>query len=305
MTAEREELHLFYRPQNFDEYIGGKALKESILASLSSTRTYLFCGPRGCGKTTLARLIAKELQISDVDIHEIDAADKTGVDDARQIKAAAAYAPMGGKKKIYIIDECHRLSGNAWDSLLKTLEQPPKHCYFVLCTTELAKVPQTIKSRSTPFEVQPLMRREAEVLIDWICENEGIELDVDVRKTILDKCEGIPREIVIAISMVRSIKDKDDAISLIASAIHNTQVLDLCKALLAKDKWEKVTAILKNLNEEPENIRYAVLSYMWKVGINSGFEKAAQAVIVIDWFEKSFMYSKKAGLLAACWHALE
>jgi len=299
--TERQELHLLYRPQNFDEYIGGDALKEAVLSCVDRTRTFLFHGPRGCGKTSLARLIAAHLKIHESDIHEIDAADKTGIDDARQIKSSASYAPMGGSKKIYIIDEVHRLSGNAWDSLLKTLEQPPNHCYFVLCTTELSKVPITIKSRAKSFEVKPLVRKDASLLLEWVCENEQIKLSDPIKNCILDNCEGIPREIIITIDTVRDIKKDEDAIELIASAKYNPQIIDLCRALIAKKKWSEITAILSSIADEPESIRYAVLGYMNSVLMKSD---NAQAAVVIMCFTESFMYSKKAGLTMACYSSI-
>jgi len=275
-------------------------MKEAILDCIERTRTFLFSGPRGCGKTTLARLIAYQLNINDADIHEIDAADKTGVDDARQIKSSASYAPMGGKRKIYIIDECHRLSGNAWDSLLKTLEQPPNHCYFVLCTTEINKVPTTIKSRSKMFEVKPLMRKEAEQLIDWICQGEGITISPTVKKAIIDNCEGISREIIVCLDTVRNIRE-EDALALISSPRGEASVLELCQALLKSGaKWSAISKIVQGVEEEPEKIRYAVLSYMSKVLLNAENDRAASLIQI---FQDSWMYTGKSGLVLSCYLA--
>lgn len=300
MTQEREELHLKYRPLCFDEYIGGEALKEAIISNLPATHVFAFRGQRGCGKTTLARLIAKHLDIHERDIHEIDAADKTGIDDARQIKTSVSYSPMGGKNKIYVIDECHRLTGNAWDSLLKTLEEPPRHCYFVLCTTDWNKVPITVRSRCKSFEVKPLLRRQSKHLINWICENESINIHEKVENVILNECDGIPREIIIAIDTVKSIKDPDQAIELIVASKYNSQIIDLCQALIKRSSWDKITKIIKGLNEEPENIRYAVLGYMNSILLN---EDNPQAAFVMINFSDSFIYTKKSGLTIACYQS--
>jgi len=295
---ERDELHLLYRPQNFDEYIGNDALKKSILDNVKRTRTFLLCGPRGCGKTTLARLIAAELDICEIDTFEIDAADKTGVDDARQIKSEAAYSPAKSKQKIYIIDECHRLSGNAWDSLLKTLEEPPIHCVFVLCTTEINKVPVTIKSRSKIFEVKPLMRKDGTKLINWICDNEKIKLTETVKNRILEICEGIPREIVIAIDTIRNLKTEEEMLSVLISPSSNSQVLELCQALLDVKKWDKVSKIVKGIDEEPERVRYAVMNYMTSVLLSKDFPRAAD---IIQLFSETYIYTGKAGLVLSCY----
>ena len=297
-TREREELHLLYRPQNFEEYIGNDALKQAVLDNIERTRTFLLCGPRGCGKTTLARLIAAGLDICDMDTFEIDAADKTGIDDARQIKTDAVYLPSKSKNKIYIIDECHRLTGNAWDSLLKTLEEPPLHCVFVLCTTEINKVPVTIKSRSKIFEVKPLMRKDGTKLINWICDNEKIKLTDPVKGRILEICEGIPREIVIAIDTVRNLKTEDEMLSVLISPASNHQVIELCQSLLETKKWDKISKIVKGIDEEPERVRYAILKYMSNVLLNKDSPRAAD---LIQLFSETYIYIGKTGLILSCY----
>lgn len=302
MAKERDELHLLYRPQSFDEYIGNDTLKQTIVSNLDRTRTFLLSGPRGCGKTTLARLIAYELEINSFDIHEIDAADKTGIDDARQIKTEAAYSPAKSKSKIYIIDECHRLTGNAWDSLLKTLEEPPLHCIFVLCTTEINKVPTTIKSRSKIFEVKPLMRKDALKLIDWICGEEKIKLSDTVKNKIIENCEGIPREIVISIDTVRNLKNEHEMLSVLLSPISNSNTIELCNALLSNKKWDAITKILKGIDDDPEKVRYGILTYMAKVLLDKDSPRAAD---IISLFSDTYIYNGKAGLVLSCYLSIK
>jgi DNA polymerase-3 subunit gamma/tau len=301
MADEKYELHTEYRPRDFDEFIGGAALKESILSVVDRAHTYIFYGPRGCGKTTMARLIASKVGAADIDIHEINAADKTGVDDIRQIISAAGFSPIGGKSKVYIIDECHRLSGNAMDALLKTLEEPPKHCYFVLPTTELTKVSATIKSRAKAYEFKPLTVKESEALLTWVCSEEKIKLPASVRQAIIDNGEGIPREMLVSLDMVRDIAKEEDAVALLLSSKGNAQVIDLCRALLQAAKWTEVCKILREITDEPENVRYAILGYMNAVLVKSDNKQAA---IVIGWFLDSFMYSRRAGLTLACYNAV-
>ena len=304
MAQEREELHLKFRPKNFDEYIGNEPLKESLLnGGIERSRTFLFHGKRGCGKTTLSRLIAKHLNISDMDLHEIDAADNTGVDNARQIKEAAQFSPLSGKFKMYIIDECHRLTGNAFDSLLKTLENPPKHCYFALATTELQKVPATIKSRSKSYEVSPLNEKEMNFLIKWICHDEGIKLSPNVKRAIIDTCEGVPREIIIAIDTVRDVKNDVDAISLINSALSSHETKELIQALLQKRKWSDVAPIIKALKDDPEKVRYSILGYVGAILLNGKADD--HLAMIIEQFLESFMYTGKAGLTYACYMILK
>ncbi len=294
-------LHIVYRPRTFDEYIGNEVMIKSVKSALKRTQTYLFFGSRGCGKTTLARLIAHELKINKNDIYEIDAADKTSVDDARQLKSTVSLAPLSGDKKIYIIDECHRLSANAMDSLLKVLEEPPKHCYFILCTTDPDKVSATIKSRAKAYEVKPLTDENALELINWICHEESIKLNKTIKEAIINECKGIPREIIITLDSIRDIDNPDEAIQLIQVNKENPKIIDLCRALLKKEKWSEIGKILKDLKDEPESVRYAVLGYMSSVLLNNG---NGQAAFVISCFSESFIYSKKAGLILACFNSV-
>lgn len=297
MGKVKEPLHLLYRPRSFEEFIGSKQIVESVVSVLDRVHVFLFSGPRGCGKTTLARLITEHLEIANVDIHEIDAADKTGVEDARRLKANTRFAPMGGDKKIYIIDEVHRATGNHQDALLKTLEEPPDHVYFVLCTTEPGKVSKTIRSRCACYEVKSLTKRNAHKLIDWICEEEKIKPSDEIKGAIVDRCEGIPREIAVTLDKVRDIDNDRRALELILEADLEKNVIELCRALLDNKKWKEVSTILKNLNDEPEKVRYAVLGYMNSVLLNGGDPRAA---VIIEQFLDSYMYMGKAGLTLSC-----
>ncbi len=157
-----------YRSQSFDDLIGQEPIARTLQNAIASDRlahAYLFTGTRGVGKTSAARIFAKaingggskEVEAAimtgrDTDVIEFDAASKTGVDDARELIANAAYRPLRGPFKIYIIDEVHMLSTNAFNALLKTMEEPPEHVKFILCTTEVHKVPATIQSRCQRYD---------------------------------------------------------------------------------------------------------------------------------------------------------
>jgi DNA polymerase III subunit gamma/tau len=295
------ELHTEYRPRTFDEYIGNKPLISGILSVIDRAHAYIFYGPRGCGKTTLARLIACKVGAAEFDIHEINAADKTGVDDAREIISNAGFAPLGGKSKVYIIDECHRLSLQAFDAFLKIMEEPPENCYFILSTTMLEKVPATIKSRFKPYEVKPLDQKESEELIDWVCDEEGIKLLPAVKRAIIENKEGIPREMLVALDMVRNVPNEEDAVALILSAGGNPKVIDLCRGLLDRSDWKRISLILRDIVDEPEGVRYAVLGYMNAVLLKGTNDQAAKVATL---FLESFMYSKKCGLTMACYTAV-
>lgn len=156
-----------YRSHDFDEVVGQEPVARTLKAAIDAGRVahaYLFCGTRGVGKTSMARIFAKALaggspevdaaimRGDDTDVIEIDAASNRGVDEAREIIANAVYRPMRGKFKVYIIDEVHMLTKEAFNALLKTMEEPPEHVKFILCTTEPHKVPATIQSRCQRFD---------------------------------------------------------------------------------------------------------------------------------------------------------
>ncbi|TSD02465.1 MAG: DNA polymerase III subunit gamma/tau [Parcubacteria group bacterium Athens0714_24] len=147
-------LYRKYRPKNFDEVLGQDhivgILKNAVKLGRIS-HAYLFSGPRGTGKTSVARILAKEAGCSEMDLIEIDAASSRGIDEIRSLREAVNFVPLQGKIKVYIIDEVHMLTKEAFNALLKTLEEPPSHVIFILATTELEKVPETIVSRCQSF----------------------------------------------------------------------------------------------------------------------------------------------------------
>ena len=296
---ERNELHLKYRPSTLEEMWGNAAIKKSLPDAMINSRTYIFTGPRGCGKTTLARIMANMVGTHEMDLIEIDAADNTGVDDARKIKESARCGPLKSKFKFYIIDEAHRLSGAAMDSLLKTLEEPPEYCFFALATTELAKLKETIRSRAKVYEVKPLSEDERKSFIQTICKKEGFRLSPKIRDHIIEVCEGVPREMLVAMDTARGVDDDDMAIELIQGGAAQKEIKELCQALLKNAPWKEIAVILKSLyaKEDPENMRYAILGYMNAVALNSGSPRAFD---IGDEFLESFMYSKRMGFTIAC-----
>lgn len=182
-----QALYRKYRSKNFDEVIGQDHITTTIRNAIKNGRlshAYLFTGPRGVGKTTVARLLAHEVnglsytgEDAHLDIIEIDAASNTGVDDVRDLKEKVRVSPTSGKYKVYIIDEVHMLSKSAFNALLKTLEEPPAHVIFILATTEAHKLPDTIISRAQRFEFKPIDHNSAVTHLKKIADAEKISID--------------------------------------------------------------------------------------------------------------------------------
>jgi len=293
-----EPLHLLYRPKVFDEFFGSKEVVESIKETLGIVHCYLLYGVRGCGKTTLARIIAKELGADEYDIHEIDSATFRKIDEARKLQSTIYLKPMGGERKVYIFDEVHQLTKDAISSWLKTLEEPPEHVYFILCTTEVDKVLATIRSRAKAgeYRLKPLPRRTAFGLLDFICEKEEIELSQETKKRLVEVSQGVPREILGLVDKICSLEPEEAEELLKEGGAGSVEVKEFCKMLL-EGNWKKIKKALFVLEEDPESVRLAVLGYM--SGVVKGSEKDDRALFVMEPFLDNFYSSGRAGLIYA------
>ncbi len=177
-----QSLYTKYRPKTLDEVLGQdhitKPLKQSI-EQKDFSHSYIFYGTRGTGKTSIARIIANMLEVSQADLYEIDAASHTGVDTMRELLESVMTLPMSSEYKIYILDEVHMLSKSAFNALLKTLEEPPAHVIFILATTELEKVPDTIMSRSEVYSFREPTEAILRDHVITVSKKEGITIDLD------------------------------------------------------------------------------------------------------------------------------
>ena len=173
-------LYRKYRPKSFREVLGQDHIVKVLESSIESNKVshaYLFVGSRGIGKTSVARIFAKEIGVSENDLYEIDAASNRGIDDIKELRDGVRVLPFDSKYKIYIIDEVHMLSKDAWGALLKTIEEPPKHVIFILATTELHKVPETIISRCQVFTFRKASDAISKNMLLDVAKKEGYELD--------------------------------------------------------------------------------------------------------------------------------
>lgn len=211
-------LYRQWRPQDFDALVGQKAVKTTLKNALASGKiahAYLFSGPRGTGKTSMARILAKALnceqgptaepcgqcgncqrivQGTSLDVIEIDAASNTSVDNIRDLREQVAFTPAESRYKVYIIDEVHMLSTGAFNALLKTLEEPPTHAVFILATTDPQKVPATIQSRCQRFEFRRVTVDEIAEHLAMVAAGSGIEADADALRLIAIQAEGGMRD---------------------------------------------------------------------------------------------------------------
>ncbi len=209
-----------YRPQTFKDVVGQQAITNTLMNAIEQNhlaQALLFCGPRGVGKTTCARILAKQInqdstQHEDEDfafnIFELDAASNNSVDDIRNLIDQVRIPPQTGKYKVYIIDEVHMLSSNAFNAFLKTLEEPPKHAIFILATTEKHKIIPTILSRCQIFDFKRITVKDAANYLKYIAENQGIEAEDDALHIIAQKADGAMRDALSIFDRVVSFSGK-------------------------------------------------------------------------------------------------
>jgi DNA polymerase-3 subunit gamma/tau len=205
-------LYRKYRPKNFDEVLGQSHIVTILKSAVKADRVshaYLFSGPRGTGKTSVARILAKEIGCSDIDMIEIDAASSRGIDEIRALREAVNYAPLQGPVKVYIIDETHMLTKEAFNALLKTLEEPPQHVVFVLATTEPEKVPETIVSRCQNFSFHKIPENILRQSVISIAKKEGFEIDDEAAGLIALASEGSFRDSQGMLDQILSLGDKN------------------------------------------------------------------------------------------------
>src|SRR3990167_8680284 len=199
-------LYRKYRSKNLDEVVGQEHITETLKNSLKSgkiSHAYLLSGPRGVGKTSVARILAHEfnnLKYEDENIHldiiEIDAASNRRIDEIRDLREKVHITPTSAKYKVYIIDEVHMLTKEAFNALLKTLEEPPEHCIFILATTEAHKLPETIISRTQRFNFKPIPKTAAKTQLQKIAKAEKIKIDDDALELLAEYGEGSLRDII-------------------------------------------------------------------------------------------------------------
>lgn len=295
-------LYRKYRPTNFDEIIGQKNIVSNLKKSVENenfSHAYIFTGPRGTGKTSTAKVLAKSINCSNSkngnacgtcpncqdfgnspDIIEIDAASNNGVDEIRELRSNITHAPTESKYKIYIIDEVHMLSPGAFNALLKTLEEPPQHAIFILATTEVYKVPITILSRCQRYDFKKIEKCELITYIKEICQKEKIEYEESALEEIYSLSEGCLRDALSILDQISKEKRRLTLEDILESynIISNKSIDELLKLTITNQINKLIEKLeeFENSGMNAQKLIKKIINYVEKLAIDSKTYKSSK-----------------------------
>jgi DNA polymerase III gamma/tau subunit len=264
--------------------------------------TILLHGPSGCGKTSVARILRRMLKCHPTDCIEMNCSSFRGIDTIRDIQRLMVLSPVGGKCRVWLLDEVHQLSKDGQHSALKMLEDTPSHVYFILCTTEPQKLLPTVRGRCTEFALQALNTEQLASLVASVARSEAIKLGDGVSIDIAEAARYSARNALVLLDRIRHLNPKRQSAGIGAGAEEEKEAIDLCRLLLKKAAWPQVGRVLKGMKPgTAEETRRAVLGYMRSVLLTGG---SPQAYNVLRAFEGNFYDTGDAGLVLACYEAV-
>lgn len=288
-------LHLKYRPMDLFHVLGQSAVVKSLkqtLASRTRPHCYLFTGPAGTGKTTLGRIVADECDVPPSSIIEVDGASKNGVDDMRALLEPLVYRGFGEHpNKAIIINECQRLSAQAWDSALTTTEEPPEHVYFIFTSTNPAKIPNAMVTRCQVYHLKALHRDDVIDMLEVVVDKERFDTPSDVLRMVADACNGSMRAALTMLAKVHAIEDMRDVADLLQQPEEDAEVIELCRLLVSNRlKWDRLADVLSRMSDvQPETIRIIITAYLSKCVMGSRSERDTRDLLfMLEQFSKPF-----------------
>ena len=296
-------LHTKYRPITFDDVLGQDATVRSLKRTIKDARahSFIFTGPAGTGKTTLARILAAHVggsSSSSINIEEVDGASKSGADDMRELIIRTLYRAIGGSPvKFIVVDEAHRLSAAAWTVLLKPIEEPPPHVYYAFCTTDAAKIPKPIITRCQRYDLKPVKEELILELLVKVVDTEKFEVSDELLEAIAEACGGSPRQALVHLEACLGAKSIEEARSILRSASQSKEPVDLARLLIARQgaNWAAALKIINSMEGfEAETVRIVVVNYLSGCLSKTKSEKEVKGLLqILDCFSKPYSTSDK------------
>ncbi len=299
------ELYKKYRPQMLKHVVGQNlASLKKLVQTKSLPQAVLFSGPSGVGKTTIARILRKKLRCAESDFFEVNAAKETGVDSVRTIEGRlnTGISLTGDESRIWLIDECHKLSQAAQNAFLKILEDTPPHIYFFLATTNPSKLLTTIKTRCHPVRLKPISDKILCSLVEDVCEKEGTKLPKKVLSSLVEGSGGSARQALVYLNAIYRLDNERDMLIALERDELEAQAIDIARALMnSNTRWTKVASILKRSKElDPEGIRRLIIAYTASVLLNDPHQ-APMCRDIIYTFRENYFDCGFSGLCADCY----
>lgn len=301
---EKVELYRKYRPENLTDMVGNEKTIKSLEKELENgSHVFLMTGPAGCGKTTLARIMAKKVNAGPLSIHEINSAENRGIDTAREIMEQMRFNPSDGDSIVWILDEMHMITSAGQNALLKALEDTPEHCYFFLCTTNPEKLIAPLKTRCSIINVVPLKDEEMIYLLKRTARAEKIKIDSEVYERICEIAQGGSRKALKLLAKVLYLDSDEERLEVLKNedSSESKEVKELCQLLMSgKANWSSISKVLKNIDmTEAERVRQAVMGYMGAVLLNG--KSSAPIVSAMQAFSSADTYKNgKSAIVVAC-----
>lgn len=306
------ELYKRYRPKKLSDLVGQSKAIASLRKFVEQKKlphALLLAGPSGTGKTTIARILRRTLNCSGTDYTEINSSDFKGIDTVRELRRSAQLLPMAGDSRVYLIDECHKMTSDAQNAILKLLEDTPEHVYFILATTDPEKLLATILGRCTEVKLVRLDDKALESLLLSVIEKEKLKIDEDVIDKIIEGAEGSARKALVILEAVSKVEGEEAQKE---AVMHSTLDKDAAHAL-AKilvfprgEHWNDVAKLLRTLeNYEAEGIRQVILGMARAAMIGSKAKgkpsSPLRGAIVAEIFDEPLFHSRHPGLALRCY----
>jgi len=299
-----------YRPMSLTTLLGNTETKGKLQALIdndSLPHAIMFEGPTGCGKTTLAWIVSRMI-CNYEEIQYYNTSNTRGIDTIREINSNVQYAPILGKNKSYILDECHKITNEGQNALLTLLDEPPSHVHFFLCTTQPHRLLKEIRTgRCMRFKVETLeLSLMTRLLRSVIIKEKKVNFPTESMKHIAIRADGIPRNALTLLESVINIADKEEITKAIDDVtLESNVVIELCQLLLETrtNRWPEIAKTIRQIeNRDAEDARWAVLGYMNKVALG-GKQPDLRVLDIMAWFEQPFTLSGQAGLTQSCGRA--